>query len=472
MYQFIHPTKNGGTALDLLLLEHLSDTISPAMGHALRCEDVDHPITVIRHPVPRFISMYRYWKNGSERYIVDEESELKDITIKEFCKLIDNNSSKLFTRFTWEQHYLPQTWWLSPQCYKKTLVLVNEGSLHGCVNQLLLWLTIPPLQKPLANINISRSDDMEVVLDEEDIQWLHKKYETDFLLWEKLHQSPDDFGGIFFEEHSIVSGGYQRPIKKLYNGHIMNRLPDVLDFHPVHRRKSVCCKPDNATLKDIIFGVDTMGEDMSNFQDFVIPPEFPWSLDTAVLTEILSKYADQEFVSVIEVGTHMGTTAMRMANILKENPRSFVLCIDTWTSGSDDYLLRPESIKHNILPGNDCIHFSIFMANVIKHSLEKTIIPFRMPSVHAGRILFFHGIQVDVVYVDASHEYVDVKHDLEIYYRIVKNGGVIFGDDYQIRGVKRAVDEFFTELNLPIVFRKGVFFNNIQQIVWMVTKPQ
>lgn len=55
----------------------------------------------------------------------------------------------------------------------------------------------------------------------------------------------------------------------------------------------------------------------------------------------------------------------------------------------------------------------------------------------------------DWIYIDASHEYEDVKRDLHDYLPKVRSGGLISGDDYGRRGrgvwnygVSRAVDEF------------------------------
>lgn len=51
------------------------------------------------------------------------------------------------------------------------------------------------------------------------------------------------------------------------------------------------------------------------------------------------------------------------------------------------------------------------------------------------------------VYIDADHSYKGVKGDLEAFYRTVKSGGFLAGDDYRQGGwwgdgVVRAVDEF------------------------------
>lgn len=60
----------------------------------------------------------------------------------------------------------------------------------------------------------------------------------------------------------------------------------------------------------------------------------------------------------------------------------------------------------------------------------------------------FADESLDWVYIDGDHSYEGVKADLEAYYRTVKSGGLLAGDDYGHvgswfeDGVTRAVDEF------------------------------
>jgi hypothetical protein len=63
---------------------------------------------------------------------------------------------------------------------------------------------------------------------------------------------------------------------------------------------------------------------------------------------------------------------------------------------------------------------------------------------------------LDWVYIDGDHTYEAVKADLEAYYRTVKPGGYLAGDDYGLAGwwgdgVTRAVDEFAANAQLTII---------------------
>lgn len=54
---------------------------------------------------------------------------------------------------------------------------------------------------------------------------------------------------------------------------------------------------------------------------------------------------------------------------------------------------------------------------------------------------------LDIVYIDASHEYIDIKKDIIYWFPKVKKNGYICGDDYfhDFPGVKRAVNEIFKD---------------------------
>lgn len=61
---------------------------------------------------------------------------------------------------------------------------------------------------------------------------------------------------------------------------------------------------------------------------------------------------------------------------------------------------------------------------------------------------------LDFVYLDANHSYEAVKQDLAAWYNKVKTQGFLIGDDYDhpnFPGVKKAVDGFFSEKNIPVV---------------------
>lgn len=59
---------------------------------------------------------------------------------------------------------------------------------------------------------------------------------------------------------------------------------------------------------------------------------------------------------------------------------------------------------------------------------------------------------LDFVYIDGSHDYKDIKKDIELYYVKIKKGGILGGHDFWADhiGVCKAVLEFIDENNLKL----------------------
>lgn len=64
----------------------------------------------------------------------------------------------------------------------------------------------------------------------------------------------------------------------------------------------------------------------------------------------------------------------------------------------------------------------------------------------------FQNLSIDILYVDAAHDYNSVKQDLTLWYPKMKKGGFICGHDYSktFDGVIKAVNEFTKEQSLSI----------------------
>ena len=56
--------------------------------------------------------------------------------------------------------------------------------------------------------------------------------------------------------------------------------------------------------------------------------------------------------------------------------------------------------------------------------------------------------RLDYIYIDGNHSYEFVKADIENYYELLADDGIIAGDDIHFTGVAQAVSEFAVERNL------------------------
>ena len=67
-FTFVHPTKCGGTSVENFLNKYYSKYFYTNV-HFNKCENNNNSILIVRDPVDRFKSMYKYWKSGSEIFI-------------------------------------------------------------------------------------------------------------------------------------------------------------------------------------------------------------------------------------------------------------------------------------------------------------------------------------------------------------------------------------------------------------------
>lgn len=135
----------------------------------------------------------------------------------------------------------------------------------------------------------------------------------------------------------------------------------------------------------------------------------------------------------VEVGSWKGKSSAFLAvEIINSNKNIKLYCVDTW-NGSLEHQ-NDSNILNNTL-------YDLFLENI--KDLRSIIQPVRMSSIEACKL--FDNESIDMVFIDASHEYESIKQDIEAWYPKVKTKGIIAGHDYHRpwNGVVKAVDEFF-----------------------------
>jgi hypothetical protein len=76
--------------------------------------------------------------------------------------------------------------------------------------------------------------------------------------------------------------------------------------------------------------------------------------------------------------------------------------------------------------------------------------PIFLPSTTAMRQLYEDRIKVEVLYIDACHEYAECRADIENAKQLISDNGIILGHDYSSRhpGVMDAVNECFASFRV------------------------
>lgn len=99
--------------------------------------------------------------------------------------------------------------------------------------------------------------------------------------------------------------------------------------------------------------------------------------------------------------------------------------------------------------------FELLVRNIEKHlkPFSDRYTWFRTPSLEIRDDQIPDG-SLDAVFIDADHSYEAVSADLPFWWKKLRKGGWLLGDDYQscFPGCTRAVDEFAARHNLPLEF--------------------
>ena len=153
-------------------------------------------------------------------------------------------------------------------------------------------------------------------------------------------------------------------------------------------------------------------------------------------------------VTVLEVGSWKGRSSNHMAQICKSKPdvNAKIICIDTW-------LGSPEAIETMERVNGFPTVFKTFINNALFLKNEDIIYPFPIASTQAAHYLISKNFEADIIYIDAGHEYEAVLLDAKLYWKLLKKGGFMIFDDYAIKSVIKAVDEFLADKDAVKVFK-------------------
>lgn len=158
---------------------------------------------------------------------------------------------------------------------------------------------------------------------------------------------------------------------------------------------------------------------------------------------------------IAEIGSWKGKSSAYLGVEAKNANKSLrIWCVDTWKGCS----AVPVQMKDSAVQTDTL--YELFLSNI--ESLRDIITPIRGDSAASAHN--FPDNYFDAVFIDASHEYENVKADIAAWYPKVKSGGIFAGHDYPgFPGVVQAVHEF---LNANTV--KDFRFS---ELCWICEKP-
>lgn len=148
---------------------------------------------------------------------------------------------------------------------------------------------------------------------------------------------------------------------------------------------------------------------------------------------------------IIEFGTFFGGSTMNMASLALENQEGDVevVCVDTFL-GSVEHWHNHQYFKPGFFRNGRPPIYDQFLTNMITSGWEDYVTPFPIDSVNGALTLKRYGIQADLVYIDAGHEYESVSMDIKLARDLVRPGGIMLLDDSHYEPIQRAAYEHLT----------------------------
>ena len=150
------------------------------------------------------------------------------------------------------------------------------------------------------------------------------------------------------------------------------------------------------------------------------------------LAQFLANHKGRQYCSVLEVGSWAGSSAITWANAVRVHfGGGRVLCVDPWQvykeiEGNDG--LHYREMREAALSG---LAYQLFLHNV-EYSGVADVIEHRV-GVSEEILPTLPSASFDLVFIDASHIYTSVSHDIKEGLRLAADGGIVCGDDLELQ---------------------------------------
>jgi len=143
---------------------------------------------------------------------------------------------------------------------------------------------------------------------------------------------------------------------------------------------------------------------------------------------IAKLFEKNKITTAIEIGSYFGVSTRHIASLLPDNGQLFA--IDDWA----------------YFPGM----YEQFLSNIIAGKLTAKITPIRERSQFAISIITKVTKHFDLIYIDGDHETAGVLLDLNTYFPLAGDTGIVCGDDWLLSTVRAAVVQFAQENDLTV----------------------
>lgn len=163
-------------------------------------------------------------------------------------------------------------------------------------------------------------------------------------------------------------------------------------------------------------------------------------------------------LTVVEIGSFKGRSTVALALGVRDQGSGTVYSIDPHIGETESHV-RQYGAQDT---------FEVFLANIRAAGVGETVQPMRMTSLAA--IPSFAKRSIDVLFVDGSHEYEDVKADIDGYFPLLSDDARLAFNDPSNPGVYRALKERVLQLGSacrnPRLVQNTLFFDFCRGARW------
>jgi GR25 family glycosyltransferase involved in LPS biosynthesis len=334
------------------------------------------------------------------------------------------------------------TWNESPNMYNGFLChreIIREAYYNGC--EVLLMMEDDAVFM----------DNFEEILAQVDDFFIHNNWDIIYL---GSYSLPTD-GNVEVCPHvkKIVSGCGG------FHGVLIKRkiLEIAKDFPPYETMDGLFCRSGFQQKYDCFLidpcvinqkaGFSSTGNCYSDYYK-VAPTKYDSIFGWFSFDKIYQQMADETDNGIfVELGSYQGRSSVWMAEYLQIHKKKIQFyCVDLWpdvglvVAADNNFLDMFNKTEVDIASQLPTTLYHTFINNLRQTKTINTVNIIREMSWNAASI--FKDNSVDFVYIDAGHEYYQIKNDIEAWYPKVKPGKVIAGHDYNgFEGITKAVSE-------------------------------
>ncbi len=178
----------------------------------------------------------------------------------------------------------------------------------------------------------------------------------------------------------------------------------------------------------------------------------------------LTKQKKNANLQILEIGSWVGASALSWAQglTIHNNAQGTITCVDAWKPffNRETHQDNVYQIMENALSSEAA--YQLFSHNI--NTLPKTMTAQHLRGKSDNILPLLRENTFDIIFIDADHAYTPVLKDIKNSLALVKDGGIICGDDLNLQlsqvnkenTIKHAEDDFIKDPNTNRNYHPGV----------------